>query len=398
MVDLYSYTKSWAIKSHGLSIESELRKTYLIKSLLLILFLPIDVFLYFFVNLLGKKKKANLILLTGKWMELNYVFAKKTSVAHIGLAKYITYFFKNKCLFMLVSPVYIFSTVGLFLPEKYKNYIGNFVISIAKAQLSKCSTSNSKVIVHSDALPFSRAYVMAANQLGLNTVCIQHGTFYGVHKILERDGFLCGSNIVRSATDASIILEANSKTSIHIATDFFVPKLFRSTKLSSGHIKILLLGEGLHVTERDFGIKYMATLKSLYAHYQAMDIDVAFRPHPSERGFFRRNNFNHIDSLALADSLSIVDAIVGFSSSLLLEAAQVGIPSFHIAVDGFSAFGLNRDGVVVKFMNNPEEVILAAQKYHSERIYPVTDSVENSSVNELAEYIMSINLLERSTC
>jgi hypothetical protein len=389
MIDLYSYPKSWGDQSSAETLEISIRNTYFKRGVLLLLLLPIDLIITFFMGVNCRNNKSKIILLTEKWINLSEAFAAISSIAIIGLPNNILFCLKNRCRYFFISPVYVILALGFLLPRSKRAKLSKFALLIAKYQLKKYTDVKCKVIVHSDALPFARTYIIAANELGLNTVCIQHGTFYKSHQVGERDGFLCKTNIVRSIVDGKIIKNANKFTNIYVADEFFKISISALKKSIHDNVTIMLLGEGFHVMNKKFASSYMSVLKKLNMYYASLNIDVVFRPHPSEFWFNYRSDFQRIDRLQLNKSLAIADAVVGFSSSLLLEAAQIGIPSFHLSVDGLLRDDLNRDGLIIKYMKSPDDVILEAQKYNKRKIVNVSKKSNADQAKDLARFILS---------
>lgn len=396
MVDIYSYSNSWSDRHYAKGLDHGLKKIYLKRSLVLFLQLPIDVALLTLFHFSNLRGNLEVIFLTTRWENLRNFLANEALMGFIGLPVYFKFFQKTKCKYLFVTPIYIVVTIGLFLPKSMQKNFSHFAVLLAKLQLRKVTTHASKIIVHSDALPFARAYVIAANELGLNTICIQHGTFYENHLINERDGFLCNINIVRSSLDGQIIKSANKNTILHVASNFFSPKISELKVASRDECTILLLGEGFHAVDKNFNNNYLAAVKKLHSYFTERKVKCIFRPHPSESRIIWAKYFNDVDRGRLDSTLANVDAVVGFSSSVLLEAAQIGIPSFHIAVEGYSRDGLDRDGLIVKFLHHPDEVILAAKHYFINNENNDCKPSDNNSVIELAQFIISSNSLRIS--
>jgi hypothetical protein len=391
MTDLYSYPKSWGHKSSIRTLEISIRNSYFKKGVLLLLLLPIDILINFLISAYCRNNNSKIILLTEKWSNLGEAFAASSSMSIIGLPKNIIFCLRNRCCYFLINPIYIILAFGFLLPSRQRVIISNLALLIAKYQLKRYSDGKSKLIVHSDALPFARAYTTAANELGMHTICIQHGSFYKSHLVGERDGFLCQTNIVRSVIDGEIIKDANKFTNIYVADEFFRINISVLKKSINDKVTIMLLGEGFHVMDKKFSSSYMSALKKLNMYYANLNIDVVFRPHPSEFWFNYLGDFKRIDKLQLNKSLAMVDAVIGFSSSLLLEAAQIGIPSFHIEIDGFRRDGLNRDCLRVHFLNSPDDAIKAAQDYCEFKNASLPKSLNANSNANLVKYILSIN-------
>ena len=217
----------------------------------------------------------------------------------------------------------------------------NFAQKISSIILGKmCAKTSYKVVVHSDALPFARSFIMAANKMSAKTICIQHGNFHLGTIISEIDGSLSSVNIVRSNVDGEIIRPSSPSSKIILAPGFFRLQI---PYLAKGGEKpvVLLIGEGFHIVDKKFNKDYINRLQEIAAMLKSKNLDIIFRPHPSERNLNWKSKFEVIDSISLEKSLSQVDAVIGYSSTLLFEASSLGIIAVCVDVNGRFKVGID---------------------------------------------------------
>jgi len=370
--NLYSYAGSWKNSIHSKTLWKTIRRTYLFKTVLLALVLPMDLVIGVYIIVSGKR--FNLFFATEKWPDFTEVSASRASTASILPPTHIIHYSKSK--YFPASIFYVPAAIGLFLPSALHNRWSSVVVMLTSSILKRLASTSATLVVHSDALPFGRALVVAANKIRIKTVCIQHGSFRESNIIDEQDGFLCDLNIVRSLEDSEIIRKASRQTDIHVIPDFFKIRLNqnREKKLRP---RVILLGEGYHILDKDFNRVYLDYLVILQNELLERGVDVDFRPHPSERKMRWGNLFKSIDRGLLQESLSQANAVVGYSSTLLQECAEIGIPSFYVEPNGEERKIDNRNGVSIIKLIQVDYLISCAQMNHSQ----VENILENSKVD-----------------
>lgn len=341
---LYSYAGSWLNASHSKTLGKTIKRTYLIKLLLLTFVLPFDVCFLFYIYLV--RRKYSIFFATEKWPSLVNMVSKEVSAASISSPIFLLRRFELKSIYFPASIFYVPAALGLFLPESFHLRWSKLVVLGVKRILKNFSENKASIVVHSDALPFGRCLIMAANELGIKSVCIQHGSFRNENIIAEQDGFLCAHNIVRSVEDAGIICKANDKTKIHLLVDFFKLRVDKDKGRPIAPT-VLLLGEGYHIIDENFNERYLAYLELIRGQLLKHNFNVVFRPHPSERNLRWNDKFPIVSRETLESCLSKVDAVIGYSSTLLQESAEVGILAFCVDPrdDGHHIMG--RNGAVI---------------------------------------------------
>ncbi len=343
-ITLYSYADSWSNTDHSKTLGKTIKRTYLIKLVLLTFALPFDLLFLLYVNLI--KKKFGVFFATEKWPNLTSAVSKEVETASISSPAFLFRRSERGAIYFPASVFYVPAAIGLFLPKSLHLPWTKFIVFFEKKILKNFAKDSATIVVHSDALPFGRGLIMAANEVGIKSVCIQHGSFRDENIIAERDGFLCAHNIVRSAEDASIICKANDATKIHLQIDFFKLKIGGGNGKSIGPT-VLLLGEGYHIVDKYFNEQYLTYLELMQDQLLKHKFNVVFRPHPSERNLRWNDRFSIISREPLQSCLSKVDAVIGYSSTLLQESAEVGIPAFYVDPLGDGHHIMGRNGVII---------------------------------------------------
>ena len=216
------------------------------------------------------------------------------------------------------------------------------------------------------------------NQLKKHTICLQHGLFHTFDIINERDGSFCTVNTVYSDFDGEIIKNANKCTIIDIRPMLFLSKLdFCPSPCTKTNI--MLIGEGMDLIDKDFQKKYLNTLINIEKELVSMSVNVIFRPHPYDKVKYMKNLFNNVSTDSLDETLKNIHAVIGFSSSLLYECAELGIPSFHIKNERFDYYPI-RNNKKVHRLDNLNFLILSANNY-KKSVNEKTDRYEVNKIN-----------------
>lgn len=389
MIDIYSYANSWGNPLLGKSLAKTIRRTYLFKSILLVLILPFDVIFFGFSVLSGRR--FDCFVVTDKWPSLTESLSKSINVATISPPSSIFSNWSRKIGYIPASPIYILVTLGLFLPASLKIKWSSFAVGVISHILRRFCRGRPIIIVHSDALPFGRSIVLSSKILNGLSICIQHGIFHVDSAIKERDGFLCDYNIVRSSHDAEIIQESSLITKFVVSPSFFrikVRPLFDSRLVPS----VLLLSEGFHIIDKLFNDQFIAHLCELSSKLCEAGIRVIFRPHPSERNRDWSSDFSVIDKSPLENCLGRIDAVVGFSSTLLQECAEIGIPAFSIPVgDRCSEITMNiRNNAKIQLADSIDVIIMAANQHFFVGGSKVADNCKDGGMDEVVSLVVRL--------
>ncbi len=365
-MNIYSYPDSWGNSLHVNTLSKTIKNAYFIRSLLLLPILPFDIFYYFY--LIVRRKKYNCLVATNKWLNLTQHLTKLCDVANISHPRlYGKSKISGNAAYFPASLIYVLVAFGFLLPVYLRFQWSNLCCKIVSVLIKGITCENYLLFVHSDALPFGRALVLATRQLKGTSVCIQHGIFHSASNIDERDGFLCDYNLVRSNYDADIIRKSSAFTKIIIAPEFFKINI-NSTAAQFSTANILLLGEGYQIIDSKFNDEYIEVLQNLSKSLYESNLRIVFRPHPSERNRDWSTQFSNIDTSPIENCLANINAVVGFSSTLLHECLELGIPAFSVNVSGINSEILSvarGDTMVHPFLSVSQIVNFATHHFES---------------------------------
>lgn len=368
MSDVFSYTRQREPGQAGVLFFRFARALYLRRALALALALPFDLAWLAVDACAGRIRGARpqrLLFLTtppAAWIAR----LPSCGAAWVGAPHLLLSVLRHGGVYVPASPLYLLLTAALFLPAAWQQRVGQVAVRLFAAQLRLAGIGSGTLVHHSDALPLGRAVVLAAQRLGLTTVCLQHGIFHISSAIAERDGSLSNINVVRSQLDAALIAQSAAATRFLVEPDFFIPRVAADGPAPAG-MRITLLGEGWHQCDAAFGARYLDRLRSLEAQLLAAQAEVVFRPHPCERTLAQGFGFTQLDTGPLDACLQRSALVVGYSSTVLHEAASVGVTSAQIDVDGVFNASMDRDGVAVVKAASAADLLALATVAHAPR-------------------------------
>lgn len=353
----------------------EVRKSYLRRAGLLALFIPFDLFIYliFFTLNLFRKETSKIVFLTSLYPSF-ISRSSATSCCFVGAPNVLWLAVRNRGIYVPASIVYLLLSLIRWDSVRPEGFSVNFAIGLMAGLLRPFVDKDSSMVFHSDALPFARCVLLAGRKLGLRTCCIQHGIFHRASMINEVDGYLCELNVVRSTLDGELIRQANPTTAIVVEPDFFLrcdaPRQFSR---KSGKKMVIVLGEGAEQTAPVLSNDYMLRIEQLALDLQIAGFHVVFRPHPLERGILKRFRFENIDTGSLDSCIANASVIVGYSSTVLFEAASLGVLACQIDVCGEHFPSMSRDGVMIEQVGCVADIVAALNLRRSQ---PCFDSQE----------------------
>jgi len=351
--------------------------------------LPLDT-LFLIIKIL-LKREAELIFATLKWPDFTELCASNFKAAYISSPdQFLKFRRKIKGLqYIPAGPIYVLSGLGFLLPAPYRDVWSSKVTEISAFVLKRLFSKEKRLlIVHSDALPFARSLVFGAKNISARTLCIQHGYFSAKSNVAELDGSLCDTNIVRSHEDYELLKRSAESSEFLVSPNFF---LLNVVQRRSTRPRILFLGEGHHIVHEEFNNSYLSRLRVIYEQCSRLDVEVAFRPHPSERRRIFFPNFSKIDTDSLESSIAATNCVVGHSSTVLQDSAALGIPSFYIEVNGQS-HELERNGhKVEKFQSS--SILVDAAMEHFQKNYHEQYSLVKKKVEALRSVVSHLRSL-----
>ncbi len=349
-VDLFSFTDSWKNREFASVLEGHIKRSYLIRSIALLAFLPLDL-ICIVCALIGRRKhKKTTFFMTNKWPRL---FAEKVpGKIFIGPIWWIFYSLRYGGSYYPASVIYILLGIIGWGSQKRRVFLNRVGPNIAKKILFLYLGDEAMLVHHSDALPYVRCFIKACEDLPIQTCCIQHGIFHEDALSDEVDGIFSDINIVRSIHDKNLLQSKGVLSKIYVNESFFICSLLREgndrvpSKFTKGNI--LLIGEGLHIFSEKMANEYVETLKKIEADLSSAGYCVTYRPHPSEKFIYKKYKFLSAKFENLATALVECNAVIGYSSTLLVEAASIGVPAFQVKCLGEYKKGLERAGLDIK--------------------------------------------------
>jgi len=388
---LFEYILEREAGVRGKTLFIQFRRILLRRALLLFLALPLDL-IAMCVQMLRWpwQPRRKTITLTRMVPDL---LAQLTGsgLVYAGPPSWAAFAWRQHAAYMPASVPYILLTVALYLPNEARNILGRWTLRWVDWLYKLYKVDIASVLVHSDALPFARAFVLQARDRGMKTICVQHGIFHANSGIKNFDGYLCDLNVVRSREDGELIASSNRATELCVEPDFFLTTFpdFNSENLSP---VITLVGEGWHTVDEVFSKSYIEKLRQLEVELFSLGCHVLFRPHPSERSFAKKFGFQQLDLTDLGISMAKTDVYLGFSSTLLIEAAAAGCSVAQLPVDGVFNTGMNRAGIHVFRAESAQDVFRLTAMARTQRP-PAGDLVgrKNRAVDRVYQEIKKSN-------
>jgi hypothetical protein len=212
-----------------------------------------------------------------------------------------------------------------YLKERNIKYLWEFV---EKMEEKLKVVKPDYIVLCMDMMPFERAIVLAAKNLGIPTLVIQHGIFSSSSILLD---FKVADYILvwgKHFKDMCV------KYCRRMAEDFFVlgylfdlGQIKNNTIIKSKRLKVYYLGQDIERHNKDLLPIKMETIRELSRMCSDLGFDFVYRPHP------RREPENMItNELAgvkvsskkesLKTTFSKADILISFSSTALVEGAM----------------------------------------------------------------------------
>lgn len=366
MPSLFSYILQREPGEAGTVFFRFARNSYLRRAVLLLLVLPVDL-LWMALAIVRAQithPPAMRTLLLSQFSPGLVARVRQDAVAYIGPPTMAVTAWQNGGLYIPASPVYVMAAIALLLPARAREAVGHAAIALVQCWFRLLRIQQGVLIHHSDALPFARACVFAARRQGFSTVCLQHGIFHQHGRITEMDGSHSDINVVRSRLDGALIAATAPQSTLCIEPDFFLLNIRRKESISSIPT-VKLLGEGWHQCDPAFDKQYLARLRQLESELVACGARVIFRPHPCERHLAAAYGFSALETTPLEESLANADICVGYSSTVLHEAASLSMASVQIDVEGAFRPAMTRDDAAPVYRASSGSQILDSWKNHT---------------------------------
>lgn len=232
--------------------------------------------------------------------------------------------------------------------------------------------TRAKIVVANSTLdPINRLWIQVAKDMGLKTVCIQHGVYSDAIPtyVLEED--IIDRYVALDDGQAAILrknIAEEKLVSLGVRDSFeWVPP--------AGIAKICFVGEdweryGFENIKRLIIGKYVEILNFLNSKSHC---NFYYKPHPSEMMLL--NITNHAKLLKPED-VNIPDVYIGFSSTLLKEMSSRGKLAIQILDKKTKANNFQELGYCISIANAENLLDNLIENIHSQRMVPCIRSME----------------------
>ena len=247
---------------------------------------------------------------------------------------------------------------------------------------------NSKLIVHSDALPLARGVIVAARKAGLEIVCLQHGLFSYDTNIDEIDGTYSDVNYARSENQKNVMIS----NGVRPETIRVMPSLFY--KVKKPLVSITFVGEGFLSVSNELHEKTMRCYKgvrSLLSQGLGLDFDLDFfyRPHPSEKNGLQ---YCQIEGVGLERSISESNYLyrfyIGCSSTYLVDVVYQGYEAIQVRLSDQVFESRRLDCEQIQYLDEYEIVNYILEKISSSNSFRFYRD-RNLALDRFKEYLLS---------
>ncbi len=333
------------------------RSVYFRRAIKCLLILPFDMLLIV-KRFLSRCDRCEYIVSTNKFSWLPDVIDSHA----VGVVSPYYLVDKNKTKNSTAIPVaFLYSVIGL-TPWRYslmRNLIDEILPSVYSKILGMFVQNRVKLIVHSDSLPFARVLIKSLTKKNVFVICIQHGSFnYSIDQIFpETCGMYSHLNIVRSLVDRDIIRKRSRFNEFHVIPELFLPTFQEDGILPNSPDVVLFIGEGYHVLDSRLSIAMQSKYNDIWQQLSGKGFQCIYRRHPSEIRDNQKCEFKDVDSLDLGASIARSLCVIGYSSSVLIESASIGVTSYQIPIDGEYFQGLNREACKIQLFNSVEKLM-----------------------------------------
>ena len=201
------------------------------------------------------------------------------------------------------------------------------------------------LVVSNDSLFLERFFVVCARELGIRTICIQHGLFHEATAFETLDGFFADYMFVWGPAMARIY-ETNGYDMRKMRVLGYHSNVPKAGAGAIRKDRICILGEALDTHNVRLAVKSKATYESACTILRESDkrIQIYYKPHPAEKDEAYRPAGVTLFRGNLKQSMQFFDVFVGTSSSAILEASlngKIGIQIYdrEYAADNFQDMG-----------------------------------------------------------
>lgn len=255
----------------------------------------------------------------------------KNEVCIVGGPKQLLFCLKNRRAFLPAMSLWSLLLKGLQHGPNCENdqHITSQVMVLSR-RLRSIAASDAVFIVDNDSLPAQRAAIQAARFGNIRqSVCIQDGIFQKRSPGHILHGWFADLFFVIDKNQKNLLMgKGMPENKLRIMGFHSSPYLPKRSLSPPSCRRVCLIGQPWAKYDEVKGARYLLIFKNIYDILCDAGCDVAFKPHPWERGSAYLNKIPGVVDISMAEALENYDVFISLTSTALLEAtlsSRIGI-------------------------------------------------------------------------
>ncbi|MEN6552609.1 MAG: hypothetical protein ABFC34_06935 [Methanobacterium sp.] len=234
------------------------------------------------------------------------------------------------------------------------------------------------LLVSHDVHPEDRLMVMAAKELGVTTIEIQHGIYTSQNPIVT--GTEVDFVFVWGEFFKNLYINQNIKNDNQIRILGYPHPVIKLKKLNQMKLQtVVYLGQNLEVLQNDFFKVKVDTLQQLQYICGKLGLKFLYRPHPSDNVNKLKKKLPRIKFISKRESLTNTfrnnELFISFNSTALIEAALnsrvcIQLKNFDLKTDDFEKLGICKS---VATLEEIEEEIKFTKFHYTNIVKPIDE-------------------------
>lgn len=204
------------------------------------------------------------------------------------------------------------------------------------------------IVVMSDSLPLERLWIAAARELGIRSICIQHGLFSESGGVIN-DGKYADVMAAYDQYQVDILKRTGALNPVVFGFyEDVKPRVWRERRSV-----VCILGQPWPQYYEDKGDVYKSLLSSLVSILSPGGIHIVYKPHPGEVGV--RDYIDggvELADLSLGAAFDKYDIFLSFTSTALFEASLAGKLAIQIFDERLSSERFSEMGYAHTLQSN----------------------------------------------
>lgn len=200
------------------------------------------------------------------------------------------------------------------------------------------------IVLWNDSLPIERAIVLAAKELKIPTIVIQHGIYQ--ENAIIFDGRMADYVLVLGQYFKDLYVERGLKKPENVYILGYPYQIKREDPLAKNHnhCTVCYIGQDFEKYDKDLLDVKITTVKAVSKICQNLGLSFVYRPHPGDDRPFLKNKIPGISFTprreSPAQTLQKADIFIAVHSTLLIEAAMsskiaLQLRNYPIKLDNF---------------------------------------------------------------